>query len=813
MRDIRYSLRRLLKSPAFTGIVILTLGLGIGANTAIFSVVNTVLLRPLPFREPDRLITINHFYRSAALNNLEAGVSAIGFRDYRDKTKSFQNVAVESGWNANLTGTGDPERVPASRVSGDYFKVLGVPAALGRTFGPDEDVQGKNQVVVISNGLWRRVFGADPHVVGKTIQLNSQSYTVVGVMPEGFYSFFNRNADIWTPLALDPSQFTPDRYTNEWLNLLARLQPGVSVHQAAAEMTALADQLKRTYPNQLGPEWTLKVTSLNQLATGKIRPALLVLLGAVGFVLLIACANVANLLLARVTSRQKEIAIRTALGAERWTLVRQLLTESVILAIAGGVLGLAIAYWSVKSLVAAVPSIPRGSEVGIDGTVMLFTLGVSVFTGLLFGIVPALQTSRSSLHETLKDGGRSGSADVSGAVMRRVLVVGEVALALMLLIGAGLMIESVARLQHVNPGFDPDHLLTFDVALPNVKYPSDTARRQFFDAALERIGQVPGVVAVGGTSTMPFSGDWSTASFQIQGYTPGPKQPGPWGDIRIVSPDFFRTLRIPIEQGRVFTQQDGPGQHWVAVIDEEFVHKYFRDQNPLGKRITFGPLPGSKEPAWIDIVGVVGHTMHEALDAKPRIQLYLSYRQLPPAFSMSNMSVAVRTTGDPLLMARPVREALHTVDKDMPMSNVKSMNDMLETSLGQRRLSMILLGAFSAIALLLASLGIYGVLAYSVTQRSRELGIRMALGAARARVLRLVVGQGMALAALGIVIGLVGALLLTRLLSSQLYSITATDPTTFVGVSGLLGAIALVATLVPALRATRVDPVVALREE
>lgn len=812
MRDIRYSLRRLLKSPAFTAIVILTLGLGIGANTAIFSVVNTVLLRPLSYREPDRLITINHFYQSEALNNLEAPVSAIGFRDYRDKTKSFQNVAVEAPWSANLTGTGDPERVPASRVSGDYFKVLGVPPQLGRTFGVDEDVPGKNRVVVISNGLWRRVYGADPRVVGKTMELNSQSYTIVGVMPPDFKSFFNGRADIWTPLALEASQFKPENYTNEWLNLTARLKPGVSVQQAAAEMTAFANQLKRTYPNQIGQKWTLKVTSLNELATGKIRPALLVLLGAVGFVLLIACANVANLLLARVTSRQKEIAIRTALGADRWVLVRQLLTESVMLAIAGGVLGLAIAYWSVKSLVAAVPSIPRGNEVGIDATVMLFTLGVSVLTGLLFGIVPALQTSRSNLHETLKEGGRGGSADVSGARVRRVLVVGEVALALMLLVGAGLMIRSVARLQHVNPGFDPEHLLTFDVALPNVKYASDTAKRQFFDAALERMAQVPGVISVGGTSTMPFGGSWSTGSFDIEGYTPGPNQPGPWGDIRVVSPDFFRTLRIPVKQGRVFTQQDGPGQRAVAVIDEEFVHKYFRDQNPLGKRITFA---GSKaaDSEYISIVGVVGHTMHEGLDAKPRIQLYLPYRQLSGNRAMSFMSIAVRTTGDPLVMARPVRAALHTVDKDLPMSNIKSMDDLVESSLGQRRLSMLLLGAFSGIALLLASLGIYGVLAYTVSQRSRELGIRMALGAARARVLRLVIGQGMALAVVGIAIGVVGALLLTRLLANQLYAVTATDPMTFAGVAALLAAIAFAATLVPALRATRVDPVVALREE
>ena len=802
MRDIKYSFRRLLKSPGFTAVVVLTLGLGIGANTAIFSVVNTVLLRPLWFRDPGRLVTIFHFYQSEALNNLEAPVSAPGFRDYRDKTRSFEGVAVETGWAANLTGTGDPERVPAARVSGDYFRVLGVAPQLGRTFGRDEDEQGKNKVVVLSDGLWRRIYGADRGVIGKTMQLNGQSFTILGVMPEGFRAFFNSKADIWTPLALDAKQFVADNYTNEWLNLYARLKPGVSATQANAEMHAFADEVRRLYPNAVGTKWTLKVKTLDELATGAIRPALLILLGAVGFVLLIACANVANLLLARVTSRQKEVAIRTALGADRWALVRQLLTESVMLALAGGLLGLGIAYWSVQTIVAPVQRIPRG----VDGTVMAFTLGLSVLTGLLFGVVPAMHTSRASLHDTLKEGGRSGSADVSGRGMRRALVVGEVALALTLLIGAGLLIRSVARLQKVTPGFDPDRLLTFDLSLPNAKYPNDTIRQQFFESMIERVSHVPGVVAAGGTSTMPFGGSWSTGSFGIEGYQPGPNQPSPWGDIRAVTPDFFRAMRIPLVQGRAFGTQDTRTSQMVVVIDEEFARKYFKGQNPIGKRVIFGAPPDSLRT----IVGVVGHAMHEALDAKPRIQLYLPYAQLG---GIPSMAVAVRTTGDPLLMARPVRDAIHEIDRDMPLSNVQSMDQMLESSLGQRRLSMILLGAFSAIALLLASIGIYGVLAYSVTQRSRELGIRMALGAARGRVLRLVIGQGMTLAVVGIAIGLVGALALTRLLGTQLYSVKPTDPITFAGVSLLLAAIAFVATLVPALRATRVDPVVALREE
>ena len=805
LRDLKYSLRRLANTPVFTTIVVVTLALGIGANTAIFSVVNTVLLRALPYRDPGRLVSIEHFYPS--LNNMEAPISARGFRDYRDKTKSFESVAVEMQFGANLTGTGDPERIPGVRVSGDYFHVLAVAPQLGRVLNRDDDEPGHEHVVVLSDGVWTRLFARKPSAVGQTIELNGESYQIVGVMPAGFRSFFARTADLFVPLALPATAFTGG-YTNEYLNSVARLKPGVSLQTAQAEMATFAENLKRANPNRFSPKWTLKIRSLDDLSSGRIRPALLVLLGAVGFVLLIACANVANLLLARAAMRIKEIAIRAALGADRASLVRQLLTESVLLAFGGGILGLALAQWSVKSLVALNPNLPRASEVGIDANVVVFTLVVSLATGLLFGLAPALQTSNTNLQETLKDGSRSGAADFAGRSLRRGLVVAEVALSLTLLIGAGLLIKSVARLQGVDPGFDPHGVLVFNLNLPQVKYSSDTAQILFADQLLPRLNSVPGVRAAGVTSVIPFGGGWSTSSFNIENLIVPPGQNGPWGDVRIVSPEFFSALRIPVRRGRLFNSQDTQNSPQVVVIDDEFARKYFKDVDPIGKRITFGAPPG-KDSTWITIIGVVGHAAHEGLDAERRIQYYFPTSQV----GLRNMTVAVRTTGSPLAMLPALREAVHSIDRNLPLSSVNTMDKLVESSVGQRKLSMMLLGVFSAIAMVLASIGIYGVMSYSVTQRTRELGIRMALGAVRSRVLLLVVRQGMALAGTGIVIGLLGAFGLTRLLTNQLFAVRATDPSTFALFSALLVAIALIATLVPALRATRVDPVVALRDE
>ena len=803
-RDIGYSLRRLRKSPVFTTIVLLTLALGIGANTAIFTVVNAVLLRALPYRSPSELISIIHDYPSL---KLEAPISARRFKEYHDQLTSFSAVAVETGFGANLTGTGDPERVPGSRISGDWFKALGVAPLLGRSIQPDDDVPGKEHVVVLGHGLWTRLFAASPAALGKSIELNGEQYQIVGVMPPSFKAFFGQNSDFYIPLALKPAQANSN---NEYLQAVARLKPGVTAAKAQAELKLFADNLKKANPNGYPPSWSLKLKTLNELATGRIRPVLLVLLGAVGFVLLIACANVANLLLARAAVRIKEIAIRSALGADRMSLIRQLLTESVILALGGGVIGLLLARWSVASLVALNPNLPPASEVTVDARVMLFTLGVSVLTGLLFGLAPALQTSRTNLQETLKDGSRSGTSDMAGRTVRRALVVAEVALSLTLLVGAGLLIRSVAKLQGVDPGFEPKNVLTFNLALPAVKYQSDTSQILFTNQLLPQLNAIPGVRAAGVTSVLPFSGGWSTSTLKVDGIVIPEGQNGPWGDIRVVSPRYFEALHIPLKRGRLMSDQDRQGAPLVVVIDEQFVKKYFANTDPIGKRMTFAGSP-SKAPdsTWMTVIGVVGHAAHEGLDADPRIQYYLPAAQAGGRF----MSVAVSTKGDPNGVVAAVRNAVHNVDAGLPIAQVNTMEKLVEASVGQRRLSMILLGLFSGIALLLASIGIYGVMSYSVAQRSRELGIRMALGAERWRVLRLVVGQGMGLAALGVVIGLVGAFALTRFLAAQLYGVGATDPVTFGTVAGLLVLVALLASLLPAMRATRVDPVVALRDE
>ena len=808
LKDIRYALRRLRKTPGFSAIVLLTLALGIGANTAIFSVVNTVLLRPFDYRDPERLVVVDHFYPS--LNNLEAGTSAPTFRDLRERTSLFDGVFVMTGYGPALTGSGgEPQRLQGTRASGLVFRTLGVAPIVGRVFTTDEDEPGKNKVAVLSYGFWQRQFGGDRSIVGKPIILNGEQHDVIGVMPASFRDFQGQQTDLWTPLALTPEQLSRGR-TNEYLTLVARLKPGVPIERARSDLGTFASQLRTQFPDSYASDWTFKVTAMNEKVSGRIRPALLVLLGAVAFVLLIACANVANLLLARAASRIKEVAIRSALGATRRDLLRQLLVESVLLAVVGGVLGLGLAWLGMKGVIALKPAnVPRISELRIDGLVALFTLGVSVLTGLLFGLAPAVQTSRTNLQETLKEGGRGATADRSGHAMRRVLVVAEVALALTLLTGAGLLIKSLALLQDVNPGFDARNLMTFRVAIPNAKYRSDTARIQYFERALEAVRAVPGVTGVGIASVLPFSGNWATGSFTVEGYQPQTGTPGPWGDQRTVNGGLFTTLRIPLLKGRLFTDQDGASGPPVVIVDDELVKRYWPTQDPIGKRITFNNPQRDSVIEWITVVGVVGHTKHEGLDAENRVQLYFPYR----SGVGGTMSFAVRTAGDPNQALPAVRAAIHTIDADVPIANIATMEANITNSMGQRRFAMLLLGLFAAMAMVLASIGIYGVMSYSVTQRAHEIGIRMALGAARRNVLSMVMGQGLLLVGIGIVIGVAGALALTRLIESQLFNVEPTDPVTFVLVALTLVGVAALATFVPAMRATRVDPVVALRDE
>ncbi|MFI5209114.1 MAG: ABC transporter permease [Gemmatimonadales bacterium] len=806
--DLRYAVRQLTKSPGFTTVAVVTLALGIGANSAIFSVIDAVLLRPLPYAEPGRLVTIDHFYPS--LNNLKAGVSPPGFRDYAGQTQLFSVSAVETNWVPSLTRRGDPTRVFGGQVSGRHFEMLGVAPALGRVIRPDETTAGHEKVVVLSDGFWKRVFGGRADAVGQLVVLNGESYEVVGVMPPSFRDEWSRQAEFWVPLVLPDSLFADSRRGNEFLVFTGRLKPGVTVDQAQADLHALATRLKKDHPNSYSPDWDLLLATVADRTSGPLRTSLFLLLGAVGFVLLIACANVANLQLARAAARSREIAVRLALGASSRDLLRLLLTESVVLSLVGGAVGLLLALWGVPALVAInANGLPTGSEVGLDARVLGYTLLLSVGTGVLFGLAPALQLARTNLQSTLKEGGRGSAGDRAGQRLRRGLVIGTVSLALTLLAGAGLLIRSFAAVSGVNPGFQPDHLLTLNVSLPSARYTSDAADLAFFDRLIPAVSAVPGVTSVAGTSVMPFTNNWSTSSFNVEGYTSPKGAPGPWGDVRLVTPGFQATLGIPLIKGRFLNAQDILAAPAVAVVDQDLADRYWKNEDPIGKRITYDDPEHDSTVKWIQVVGVVGHAMHEGLDAQHRVQVYLPEAQV----TYSSLDLAIRTTGDPMAVAGSVRAAINALDPDLPVTNVRSMEQLIEASTGQRRFAMLLLGIFSGIALLLASVGLYGVMSYTVTQRASELGVRMALGAGARDVLRLVLNQGMRLAFFGVGIGLVAAFAVTRLLRSMLFGVSATDPLTYVGISLLLLAVTLVACWLPARRATRVDPVVVLRAD
>ena len=804
-RDIRYALRRLLHNPGFSIGVIATLALGIGANTALFSIVNGVLLRPLPYANPDQLVAINHVYGETAQ---EAAFAVPTYRDIRERLTIFEAFAAGQEWHANLTGMGQPERLVAARTTAQFFRVFGVQPMLGRTFIDGEDQAGRDKVVVLSHAFWQRRFGGDAAVVGGSVLLDGERHEIVGVMPPGFYNFFERRTELWAPLAFRPEQLADTQRTNEFLYAAGRLSSGVPLQRAQADVRAFADGLRRDFPDFYSDRWSVRARALDELATARIRPALLVLAGAVAFVLLIACANIANLLLARGASRTREVAVRAAVGATRIDLVRQLMAESVLLSVAGGVAGLAIAFGAVRLLLAVVPmDLLRADAVRIDGAVLLFTLGTAVLTGMVFGIAPAIHGSRADLHDALKAGARSVS-EPHGQWLRRTLVVAEIALALTLLIGAGLLIRSFARLQGVDPGFNPDNLVTFSVALPRAKYDTPVRRAQFFEALRQRLAAIPGVDGVGATSNVPFGQNWSTSSFYVEGYQAPANQPGPWGDTRLITPGFHEAMGIRLRRGRYLTPADREGAERVVVVDDEMVRRYWSDTEPIGKRISFQD-PAEGNATWITVVGVVDHTAHEALDAERRVQLYFAHQSLP----IARMTFVLRAQGNPMALVGPARREVLAIDPDQPIAQVRLMTDMMDDALGQRKLSLYLLATFAGLALLLSAIGIYGVMSYDVTRRSQELGVRMALGAARSSVLGLVMRHGLALALTGIAIGLAGAWAVTRLLEAQLYGVTRTDPATFAAVAVMLTLVAGIATLIPAVRATRTDPIRALRYE
>ena len=805
-QDIRFGFRMLLKRPGFTAVAMLALALGTGANTAIFSVVNGVLLRPLPFKDPDRLVRLSEWSKQVPAMS----ISYPNFKDWREQNRVFDGIAATQFGSYNLTGTGEAERLPGRNVSWNFFDVLGVRPALGRTFRVDEDRAGAARVCVIADGLWRSRFSADAKVVDRAITLNGESYTVVGVLPAAFP--FGGPTAVFVPIGLqEAGPRLSQRGDHPGIYAIARMKQGVTFAQAEAGMKAVVARLAEDYSNENAGNGVV-LTPLREFFVGDIRMSLLVLLGAVGFVLLIACANVANLMLARAASRHREIAVRTALGASRIRVIRQLLTESVILGVAGGTVGLLLAFWGVSLLRrASLGVIPTTADISLDPTVLCFTLGVSFVTSVLFGLAPALQASKPELSEALKEGGRSGAEGSTRNRVRSALVIAEVALSLMLLVGAGLLIRSFMNLRQTETGFDAGHLLTLTISYP--VGPDEGGKAfNFFRAVEERLRALPGVKAAAVSNGAPMLGA-AESMVQIEGAAESDQRL--MAVVYVPTRDFLKAMGIRLVRGRFFDEHDTRDAPLVAVIDEEFARLYFPGVDPIGKYLAGNPemnIPHS------EIVGVVAHVKNYGLDSPGPVQaqLYRSRDQMPdrfqPIFS-ERVIVAVRTAGDPAAIAPAVRRAIQEVDPNQPVYNVFTMEQVLSGAVASQRLSMVLLSLFAAVALVLAAVGIYGVMSYAVAQRTHEFGVRMALGAEGRDVLRMVVRQGMRLTLLGVGAGLACALALTRVMGSLVYGVTATDPVTYGGVALLLAGVALVACLVPAIRATKVDPMVALRYE
>ncbi len=800
IQDLRYAARMMLKQPVFTAVAVVALALGIGANTAIFTVVNAVLLRPLPYDDPDHLVWLWDTQPQLAT----APTSLPDFIDWRDQNQSFEYLAAYQSGNMFVDDGNGTQDTAVGLVTPDLFSLFRVKPLLGRTFTEEETQPGRFRVAVLSQAMWQRRFGSDPNVLGQTLQLSGAPYTIIGVIPAGFS--FPNEAQLWRPLAIDPKQL--DRGPH-YLRVVGRVKPGVTLAQAQAEMSTIASRLAQQYPEKIAGHG-IKLDLLSDVVIGDIGTALFVLLGAVGFVLLIACANVANLQLARAGARQKEIAVRTALGASRVRIIRQLLTESVLLAALGGAAGLLVAVWGVDSLVSLSPdTIPRVREIGIDAKVATFTLLISLLTGVVFGLAPALQVSKPDLTDALKESGRT-TAGVQRNRLRSLLVVSEIALSLVLLIGAGLMIKSFATLNRVDPGFNPDKLLTMGVTLLRAKYPEDNRVAAFYSELLERLAAAPGVKSAGAITELPLSGSNTSNYFTIEGRPAVAKEEQPLTECRTITPSYFESMDIPLSMGRDFADTDTKQSPNVAVINEAFARRHFAEEDPLGHRIK---LQGQfRDP--LLIVGVVGNVRDLGLDEPPTPEVYFPYLQNPLSETYErSTTIVIRTKSDPAAIAGALRAELLSLDKTLPVYALKPMTEYLRDSLSRRRFNMVLLSVFAAVALLLATVGIYGVISYSVAQRTHEIGIRVAVGAQAQDILKLVIGQAMLLTLVGVALGLGAAFGLTRLMESLLFEVSATDPLTFAVIAAVLTGVALAACFVPARRATKVDPIVALRYE
>ena len=817
-QDVRYGARMLLKTPGVSIIVIIALALGIGANSAIFSVVNAVLLRPLPFDQPDSLVFLNE--KSPVLD--EMSISYPNFTDWRAQNQSFEKMGVYNRGSYNLTGAGEAERIVTAQMSADLFSVLRVNALHGRLFTNDEDKPGAAPVVILSYGLWQRRFGGQTSILNQAITLNGKSYTVIGIMPQS-YAYPTR-AEMYVPVGqLSDQPGWQQRGNHPGLYGVARLKPGVTIEQADADMNTIAVNLEKQYPDS-NPGNRVRLRPLMEIFVVDVRRALWVIFGAVGFVLLIACANIANLLLARATARKKEMAIRTAVGASRRRIVQQLLTESVLLSLIGGAIGLVLARWGVDLILYMSPdAIPRSREIGLDWTVLAFTIGISFLTGILFGLIPAIQAGEVDVHETLKETGRGTTGR---QWLRSSLVVLEVATTLVLLIGAGLLIRSFYLLQKVNPGFSHEHLTSFSISLPEKKYANQEARSTFYNTLLENVRALPGVESAAAASGLPLGNNGWQTSFTVDGQPPPERDRTPLMEACVVTPDYFRAMNIPVLRGRVFTDRDDrshlAGQDLSKlnenlreiaglksiVIDEEFAKRHWPNEDPIGKRVRIGGA--DHDNPLLEVIGVVGRVKMESLNQNSdRVQGYMAFNEIP----FGDMTVLIKGASDPNQLISSVRNTVKSIDPDQPIYNPLTMDEIRADSVAGERLNLTLFSLFAGIALVLAIVGIYGVMSYSVTQRTHEIGIRMAIGARPRDVFTMILGHGMKLALIGVVIGLVGAFALTRLMATMLFGVEPTDATTFAGISLILITVALLACYLPGRRATKVEPTISLRYE